>query len=88
MAVGLITFRLLFENLSTTDFGFYQLLWGTIGYAVLLDFGFGFAVQKAIAHEEGAQDNNHDCSEPSGKSTNLIQETVSPSSLATVLWQY
>jgi O-antigen/teichoic acid export membrane protein len=46
---GLFTFRLLFKTLGAQDFGFYQLMWSTIGYAVLLDFGFGASVQKVIA---------------------------------------
>jgi|GEM_PF-6976660 len=46
---GLFTFRLLFKTLGAQDFGFYQLMWSTIGYAVLLDFGFGASVQKVVA---------------------------------------
>ena len=55
MMVGIITFRALFQGLDDASFGFYQLLWGVIGYAVLMDFGFGFAVQRTVAQSDGAQ---------------------------------
>ena len=54
MIVGIITFRALFQGLDDASFGFYQLLWGVIGYAVLMDFGFGFAVQRNVAQADGA----------------------------------
>ena len=47
--IGLVTFRLLYGALDQSSFGLYQLLWSTVGYVVLLDFGFGFAVQKSVA---------------------------------------
>lgn len=38
--------RELFLGLSPTDYGFWALLWSIFGYTLLLDFGFGTAVQK------------------------------------------
>lgn len=49
MAVGLITFRLIFQTLTREEFGFWALLWSVFGYGILLDFGFGFAAQKRVA---------------------------------------
>lgn len=56
MVFGVVTFRLLYENLAAADFGLYQLLWSTVGYVVLLDFGFGAAVQRAVAQGRGRGD--------------------------------
>lgn len=56
MAVGLVTFRLLFQALSTEEFGFWSLLWSVFGYGILLDFGFGFAAQKRVAELSVKQD--------------------------------
>ena len=53
LLVGVLTFRALFQGLPEAEFGFYQLLWGVIGYAVLMDFGFGFAVQRTVAQADG-----------------------------------
>ena len=49
MAVGLLTFRMLYQGLSKEQFGFWSLLWSVFGYGILLDFGFGFAAQKRVA---------------------------------------
>jgi O-antigen/teichoic acid export membrane protein len=49
MAVGLITFRLIYQSLTQEEFGFWALLWSVFGYGILLDFGFGFAAQKQVA---------------------------------------
>ncbi|MBS2023915.1 MAG: oligosaccharide flippase family protein [Deltaproteobacteria bacterium] len=49
MFTGIITFRLLFHSLDAQGFGFYQLLWSTIGYTVLLDFGLGISVVRSLA---------------------------------------
>ena len=49
MAVGLLTFRLIYQTLSKEEFGFWALLWSVFGYGILLDFGFGFAAQKRVA---------------------------------------
>jgi O-antigen/teichoic acid export membrane protein len=49
IARGLVGFRLLYEALSTEEFGYWALLWSIFGYGVLLDFGFGITVQKSVA---------------------------------------
>ncbi len=49
LASGLLLFRLTFEHLDTVQFGFFALLWSLFGYTVLLDFGLGFTVQRAVA---------------------------------------
>src|SRR5438477_11396976 len=46
---GLLLFRMLFQHLSHEQFGYYALLWSLFGYAILLDFGLGVAVQKTVA---------------------------------------
>ncbi|MEM1221889.1 MAG: oligosaccharide flippase family protein [Verrucomicrobiota bacterium] len=51
LLLGLVLFRLLFSGLSEADFGFWSLLWSLFGYGVLLDFGFGFTAQKAVAEK-------------------------------------
>jgi O-antigen/teichoic acid export membrane protein len=51
LLLGLILFRLLFSGLSDAEFGFWSLLWSLFGYGVLLDFGFGFTAQKAVAEK-------------------------------------
>jgi O-antigen/teichoic acid export membrane protein len=51
LLLGLILFRLLFSGLSDDEFGFWSLLWSLFGYGVLLDFGFGFTAQKAVAEK-------------------------------------
>ncbi|MEW6159102.1 MAG: MATE family efflux transporter [Verrucomicrobiota bacterium] len=47
--LGLVMFRLLYEELSREEFGFWALLWSIFGYGLLLDFGFGFTAQKRVA---------------------------------------
>jgi len=49
MALGLVTFRLLYQGLTREEFGFWALLWSVFGYGILLDFGFGYAAQKRVA---------------------------------------
>jgi O-antigen/teichoic acid export membrane protein len=56
MALGLVTFRLLYQGLSTEQFGFWSLLWAIFGYGILLDFGFGYAAQKRVAELSVKQD--------------------------------
>ncbi|WP_309383888.1 lipopolysaccharide biosynthesis protein [Cerasicoccus frondis] len=51
LILGLILFRQLFSGLSEEAFGFWSLLWSLFGYGVLLDFGFGFTAQKAVAEK-------------------------------------
>ena len=46
---GLVLFRMLFQHLNHEQFGYYSLLWSLFGYAILLDFGLGVAVQKNVA---------------------------------------
>lgn len=38
--------RILFKGLSREEYGFWALLWSIFGYSLLLDFGFGTAIQK------------------------------------------
>ncbi|WP_083912957.1 lipopolysaccharide biosynthesis protein [Rubritalea marina] len=49
MITGLVMFRLMFTHFSEAEFGFWMMLWSLFGYGVLLDFGFGFTAQKAVA---------------------------------------
>jgi len=56
LLLGLVLFRLLFSGLSEADFGFWSLLWSLFGYGVLLDFGFGFTAQKAVAEKSATGD--------------------------------
>ncbi len=49
LGLGLVTFRLLYQGLTTEQFGFWSLLWAIFGYGILLDFGFGYAAQKRVA---------------------------------------
>ena len=56
MVTGLLMFRMLYQGLSREEFGFWALLWSVFGYGILLDFDFGFTVEKRVAelsvHEE------------------------------------
>ena len=56
VALGLVTFRLLYRALPAEDFGFWALLWSVFGYGVLVDFGLGFATQKRVAELSAKQD--------------------------------
>lgn len=56
LLLGLILFRLLFSGLSAEQFGFWSLLWSLFGYGILLDFGFGFTAQRAVAQKSATQD--------------------------------
>src|SRR5687768_3738772 len=49
MALGILVFRMLYQNLDKEQFGFWALLWSLFGYGILLDFGFGFAAMKRVA---------------------------------------
>lgn len=49
LSLGVITFRMLYQGLDDSSFGFWSLLWSVFGYGVLLDFGFGSAAQKRVA---------------------------------------
>ena len=50
--------RLLFRGLSPENYGFWALLWTVFGYSLLLDFGFGAAIQKATSENIATQDWN------------------------------
>jgi O-antigen/teichoic acid export membrane protein len=69
---GLITFRLLREGLGDTYFGFWVLLWSTFGFMILVDFGLGYTVQKAVARAAG---------DPGPESRRLVRAAV-----ASVFW--
>ena len=56
IGTGLVLFRLLFQHLSHDEFGYYALLWSVFGYAILLDFGLGVAVQKTVAEKSASGD--------------------------------
>lgn len=56
MLAGLVSFRLLFQELNAEQFGFWSLLWSVFGYGILLDFGFGYAAQKRVAELSVRQD--------------------------------
>ncbi len=56
MLLGLVLFRLMFQNFSGAEFGFWALLWSLFGYGILLDFGFGFTAQKAVAEKTATGD--------------------------------
>jgi O-antigen/teichoic acid export membrane protein len=49
LGLGAVLFRLIIQQLSAEDFGFWGLLWSMLGYGILLDFGFGFTAQKRVA---------------------------------------
>lgn len=54
--LGLVLFRTMFQQFSDTQFGFWTLLWSLFGYGILLDFGFGFTAQKAVASKTATGD--------------------------------
>ncbi len=56
MLLGLVLFRLMFQTFSDAEFGFWALLWSLFGYGILLDFGFGFTAQKAVAEKTATGD--------------------------------
>lgn len=56
LVLGLLTFRLLYRGLTAEAFGLWSLLWSVFGYGVLLDFGFGAAAQKRVAHSLATKD--------------------------------
>lgn len=56
MVLGLILFRQMFQQFSEAQFGFWALLWSLFGYGILLDFGFGFTAQKAVAGKTATGD--------------------------------
>ena len=56
MVLGLVLFRTMFQQFTHAQFGFWSLLWSLFGYGVLLDFGFGFTAQKAVAEKTATGD--------------------------------
>lgn len=56
MLLGLVLFRTMFSHFSEAQFGFWALLWSLFGYGILLDFGFGFTAQKAVAEKTATGD--------------------------------
>lgn len=56
LASGVVLFRLTFQYLDADTFGFYSLLWSLFGFTVLMDFGLGFTVQKAMAEASASGD--------------------------------
>ncbi len=54
--LGVVLFRTMFQQFSEAQFGFWSLLWSLFGYGVLLDFGFGFTAQKAVAEKTATGD--------------------------------
>jgi O-antigen/teichoic acid export membrane protein len=56
MATGLILFRIQLQHLTPEQFGYFSLLWSLFGFAILLDFGLGFSVQKIVAQKSTTGD--------------------------------
>ncbi|MFT3990845.1 MAG: oligosaccharide flippase family protein [Luteolibacter sp.] len=56
MLLGLLLFRQMFQQFTEAEFGFWSLLWSLFGYGILLDFGFGFTAQKAVAEKTAIGD--------------------------------
>ena len=46
---SLFLVRIIFLGISNEEYGFWALLWTIFGYSVLLDFGFGTAIQKSTS---------------------------------------
>ncbi|HUF63274.1 MAG TPA: lipopolysaccharide biosynthesis protein [Verrucomicrobiales bacterium] len=51
VATGLILFPRYYEYFDETEFGIWALVWSFLGYTLLLDFGMGVTVQRAVARE-------------------------------------
>jgi len=51
--------RLLFMGLSREEYGIWALLWSIFGYSLLLDFGFGAAIQKTTSQTQVKGDWEH-----------------------------
>jgi len=47
--ISLFLVRIIFLGISNEEYGFWALLWTIFGYSVLLDFGFGTAIQKSTS---------------------------------------
>jgi len=46
--VGIFLMRAIFRYFDAEEYGFWALLWSIFGYAIFMDFGFGFAMEKFI----------------------------------------
>lgn len=49
IVLSLMLVRIMFLGISNEEYGFWALMWTIFGYSLLLDFGFGTAVQKATS---------------------------------------
>lgn len=49
LGLGLVLFRLIFQELTREEYGIWVLIWSVIGFGIILDFGFGFTAQKRVA---------------------------------------
>lgn len=47
--------RIMFLGISNEEYGFWALLWTIFGYSLLLDFGFGTAIQKATSQSNATK---------------------------------
>ncbi|MDB6077845.1 MAG: hypothetical protein JWO82_1592 [Akkermansiaceae bacterium] len=56
LVLGLVLFRTMYQTFNEAQFGFWSLLWSLFGYGLLLDFGFGFTAQKAVAEKTATRD--------------------------------
>lgn len=54
--LSLMLVRIMFLGISNEEYGFWALLWSVFGYSLLLDFGFGTAVQKATSTSKAKND--------------------------------
>ncbi len=48
--------RFIYLGLSRGEYGFWALLWSIFGYSLLLEFGFGFSLQKYTAELDATKD--------------------------------
>ncbi|MDB6077263.1 MAG: rane protein involved in the export of O-antigen and teichoic acid, partial [Akkermansiaceae bacterium] len=56
LGMGVFMFRMMFQGFDGEHLGFWYLLWSLFGYGLLLDFGFGFTAQKAVAEKSATGD--------------------------------
>jgi O-antigen/teichoic acid export membrane protein len=54
--LSIMLVRIMFLGISNEEYGFWALLWSVFGYSLLLDFGFGTAVQKATSVSNAKND--------------------------------
>jgi O-antigen/teichoic acid export membrane protein len=48
---GLVIFRFLYSHWDGQEFGFWSFMWSMFGYAIVLDFGLGYTVERAVARQ-------------------------------------